>query len=280
MTAVASGVALRTQPGARVRVDRLSFPLMLGMAASYLSVVVLLPLAAVVWHGTSGGPAAFWRAITAPQTLASLALTTGAAVVVVLVNAVLGVIVAWVLVRDRFPGQGLVNAVVDLPFALPTIVAGLTLLALYGPNGPAGINVAYTRAGVVLALLFVTFPFVVRAVQPVLLEADREMEEAAALLGAGRLTIFRRVILPNLMPAVLSGSALAFARAMGEFGGVVLLSGNVPFQTEVASVHIFGRLESGNPAGAAAVATLLLGASLAVLCGLNLLQRRGLRHVA
>src|SRR6185295_17978256 len=169
----------------------------------------------------------------------ALKLTFGAAFIVVLINIVFGTVTAWVLVRDDFPGRSIVNAVIDLPFALPTIVAGLTLLALYGPRSPVGVDIAYTRTAIVLALLFVTLPFVVRTVQPVLIELEREMEEAAASLGAGNFTIFRRIILPNLIPGILAGVALAFARAVGEFGSLVLISGNLPFKTEVSSVFIF-----------------------------------------
>jgi sulfate/thiosulfate transport system permease protein len=184
-----------------------------------------------------------------------------------------------VLVRDQFPGKRIVNSVIDLPFALPTIVAGLTLLALYGDNGVLGISgVSFTRVGVVMALLFVTLPFVIRAVQPVLLALDTEMEEAAASLGARPLTIFRRVVLPNLTPAIVAGAALAFARAVGEFGSLVLISGNIPFDTEVASVYIFGQIEGGNPESAAAVSVVLLAISIGVLFLINLLGRRSLRH--
>ena len=182
------------------------------------------------------------------------------------------------LVRDRFPGRGFVDAVIDLPFALPTIVAGLTLLALYGPGGPFHVDVAFTRMGVMLALLFVTLPFVVRAVQPVLLELDREMEEAAASLGARSFAIFRRIVFPNLLPAILSGVALAFSRAIGEFGAVVLISGNLPFKTEVSSVYIFQQVESDNGAAAAAVSVLLLGISLAVLLGIGAFRRWRTRY--
>ncbi len=182
------------------------------------------------------------------------------------------------LVRDEFPGKGIVNSLIDLPFALPTIVAGLTLLALYGPRGPVGIDVAYTKVAVILALLFVTLPFVVRTVQPVLIELDREMEEAAASLGARNSTIFRRVILPNLLPAILAGVALAFARSIGEFGSLVLITGNLPFDTEVASVFIFGQIESDRVIGAAAVSVVLLAISLVVLLGISLLTRWGSRH--
>jgi sulfate transport system permease protein len=198
--------------------------------------------------------------------------------VVAAVNAVAGTALAWVLVRDRFPGRGLVNALIDLPFALPTIVAGLTLLALYGPRSSVHVNLAYTRAGVVLALLFVTLPFVVRTVQPTLIELDREMEEAAASLGAGSFAIFRRIVLPNIFPAILSGVALALARAIGEFGSVVLFSGNLPLKTEVSSVYIFGRIESGDPHGAAAMSVVLLALSFALLLGIGAIRRRATRH--
>jgi sulfate transport system permease protein len=212
--------------------------------------------------------------------LAALKLTFVASLVVVLVNAITGTLIAWVLVRDEFRGKSIVNAIIDLPFALPTIVAGLTLLAVYGPRSPLGFDVAYTRAAVVLALAFVTLPFVVRAVQPVLMELDREMEEAAASLGARPFTTFRRIILPNLMPAVLSGAALSFGKAVGEFGSVVLISGNIPFDTEVASVHIFKLIESGEPEAAAAVSVVLLVASFIVLAVADVLERRSRRHDA
>jgi sulfate transport system permease protein len=243
-----------------------------GLSTLYLSVIVLLPLAALSWraHG--------WDAIASAQAVSSLKLTLGVSMVVALVNAVAGTIIAWTLVRDRFAGQGFVNALVDLPFALPTIVAGLTLLALYGPTGGIGVNIAYTRAGVLMSLLFVTLPFVVRTVQPVLLELDRDMEEAAASLGAGRFTTFRRIVFPNLFPALLSGVALAFARALGEFGAVVLIAGNIPFKTEVASVYIFQHVSSDDPAGAAALAVVLLVISLGVLLAIGGLRRWFTRH--
>jgi sulfate transport system permease protein len=250
----------------------------LGVATGYLSLIVLIPLAAVAAKSFEGGLGAFWEAITDSQAVASLKLTLGVSLLVVAVNAVFGTIVAWVLVRDPFRGRSVVNALIDLPFALPTIVAGLTLLALYGPNGPSGVNVGYTRAGVLLALLFVTLPFVVRTVQPVLIELDREMEEAAACLGARPVGIFRRIIFPNLLPAILSGVALAFARAIGEFGSVVLISGNLPFKTEVASVYIFGQIESNNMDGAAAVSVLLLGVSFVALLGIGGIRRWAGRH--
>jgi sulfate/thiosulfate transport system permease protein len=235
-------------------------------------VVVLLPLAALAWraHG--------WDAITSPQAVAALKLTFFASLVVALINAVAGTAIAWTLVRDRFFGQSFVNALVDLPFALPTIVAGLTLLALYGPRSPVGVNVAFTRWAILFALLFVTLPFVVRTVQPMLLELDTEMEEAAASLGASPFTTFRRVILPSILPAILSGVALAFARAIGEFGAVVLISGNLPFKTEVLSVYVFGRIESGDPGGAAAASVAILALSFAVLLAIGGLRRLVTRH--
>jgi sulfate transport system permease protein len=244
----------------------------------YLSLIVLIPLAAVVWKSADQGPGFFWRAVTTPDAWAALKLTIGASVVVALVNLVLGTVIAWVLVRDTFPGKALVDLLIDLPFALPTIVAGLVLLALYGTDSPIGVDLAYTRIGVVLALLFVTLPFVVRTVQPVLLELDRDMEEAAASLGAAPWATFRRIVLPNLLPAMVSGTALAFARAIAEFGSTVLISGNIPFRTQVAAVNIFGQIESDNVTGAAAVSTVLLVVALGVLFGLDLVQRWGARR--
>lgn len=250
----------------------------LGLATLWLSLLVLIPLGAVVWRSSEKGLGGFWDAITTPEAASALRLTVGASLLVALVNVVFGTLIAWVLVRDRFPGKGLVDALIDLPFALPTIVAGLVLLALYGVNSPVGLELAYTRAGVVVALLFVTLPFVVRTVQPVLIELDREMEEAAASLGAGNLTTFRRVVLPNLLPAISAGTALAFARAISEFGSTVLISGNLPFKTQVAAVHIFGQIETDNTTGAAAVATVLLMVAVVVLVGLDLLQRWAARR--
>jgi sulfate/thiosulfate transport system permease protein len=248
---------------------------MRGLVTGYLSLMVLIPLAAVAVRSMDGGFGTFWDAATSPQALAALKLTLGAALIVVAINVIAGTIIAWVLVRDEFPGKRIVNSLIDLPFALPTIVAGLTLLALYGETGVLGISgISFTRVGVVLALLFVTLPFVVRAVQPVLLELDLEMEEAAASLGARRPTIFRRIVLPNLMPAIVAGGALAFARAIGEFGSLVLISGNIPFDTEVASVFIFGQIESGNETAAAAVSVVLLLMSMLMLLAFTLIGRR------
>ncbi|GAA0404860.1 sulfate ABC transporter permease subunit CysT [Microbispora corallina] len=250
----------------------------LGAAVLYLSLIVLIPLALVVWRSADHGPGYFWRAVTTPDAWAALTLTIGASVIVALINLVMGTLIAWVLVRDRFPGKAVVDTVIDLPFALPTIVAGLVLLALYGPESPLGINLAYSRAGVMLALLFVTLPFVVRTVQPVLLELDADMEQAAASLGAGPFQIFRRIILPNLVPAMLSGTALAFTRSIAEFGSTVLISGNLPFKTQVAAVNIFSQIEGDNTTGAAAISTVLLVVALVALISLDLLQRWGNRR--
>jgi sulfate transport system permease protein len=250
----------------------------LGVSTLWLSLIVLLPLAAVVVRSTDGGFDAFWSAVSSRQAVSALRFTIGVSLVATLVNVVTGTLIAWVLVRDEFRGKTVVNALIDLPFALPTIVAGLTLLALYGPTSPLGIDVAFTQFAVLLALLFVTLPFVIRSVQPVLIELDREMEEAALSLGASNRTVFARVILPNLVPAILGGAALAFARAVGEFGSIVLISGNIPFETQVASMFIFKQIESDNPVGAAAISVVLLILSLVVLFGIRALGRWGARH--
>jgi sulfate/thiosulfate transport system permease protein len=235
-------------------------------------VIVLLPLAALAANAHG------WDAVTSAQAVAALKLTLLASLAVALVNAVAGTAIAWTLVRDRFFGQSFVNALIDLPFALPTIVAGLTLLALYGPRSPVGVDVAFTRWAILFALLFVTLPFVVRTVQPVLLELDTEMEDAAASLGASQFATFRKIILPNILPAILSGVALAFARAVGEFGAVVLISGNLPFKTEVLSVYVFGRIESGDPGGAASASLAILAITFAILLGIGGLRRLVTRH--
>ena len=205
--------------------------------------------------------------------LAALKLTLLSAALVTVINAVMGTLIAWVLVRDSFPGKRIVGAVIDLPFALPTIVAGLTLVALYGPDSPIGVNLAFTGKAVFVALLFVTLPFVVRSVQPVLQALDTEMEEAATSLGAGSMTTFRRIVLPNLVPSILSGTALAFARAVGEYGSVVLLASNIPFKSQVMSVFIFGEVENGSPHAAAAASVLLLAIALVVILAIRALAR-------
>jgi sulfate/thiosulfate transport system permease protein len=239
---------------------------------------VLLPVAALLAKSGNGGLSAFWREVTGPEAQAAIKLTLAASAIVVLINAFFGTLIAWVLVRDEFPGKRYVNALIDLPFALPTIVAGVVLLALYGKGSPLGINVAFTRASVCLALLFVTLPFVARSVQPVLIELDRSMEEAAESLGAGPFTVLRKIVLPSLTPAIVSGVALSFARAVGEFGSLVLITGNLPFKTEVGSVYVFGQIQDENLPAAAAVSVVLLLAALVVLGGLSIFSRRRSAH--
>jgi sulfate/thiosulfate transport system permease protein len=241
-------------------------------------VIVVLPIAALLWASRRDGLHAFWSVSTSPEALAALKLSIGAALLVALVNAFFGTITAWVLVRDDFRGKRLVNAVIDLPFALPTIVAGLTLLALYGPQSPVGIDVSLTRKAIVLALLFVTLPFVVRTVQPVLLELDLEAEEAARALGASEFRVFRSIVLPNILPGILSGVALAFARGVGEIGALVLIAGNTPFRTEVASVFVFLHIQGGDEAGASAVAVVMLAISFGVLLLIGALRFLATRH--
>ena len=252
--------------------------LALGVAVTWFSILVLIPLAAVVVTAGDGGLSAFWTTVTSTQTASAIRLTVLQALLVTAINVVMGTALAWVLVRDRFPGKRVLDVVIDVPFALPTIVAGLVLLSLYGPKSPVGIDVANTRIAVFLALAFVTLPFVVRTTQPVLEALERDVEEAAASLGASRLTTFRRIILPSLLPAITAGAALSFARAIGEYGSLVLLSGNLPNRTEVASVRILSYLENGSQASAASVATILLVVALVVIVGLDILQRRVARR--
>ncbi|GAA4814076.1 sulfate ABC transporter permease subunit CysT [Nocardioides caeni] len=250
----------------------------LGVALVWFSVLVMLPLAAVIGAAAEGGWASFWGTLTDAQTFAALRLTVVEAFLVTVVNAFVGTVVAWVLVRDHFWGKRVLDVVIDIPFALPTIVAGLVLLSLWGPDSPVGVNIVNTREGIFLALLFVTLPFVVRTVQPVLIELDADVEEAAASLGASRFTTFRRVILPSLVPAIAAGSSLGFARAISEFGSLVLISGNTPYQTEVASLKILKFLEGDNQAGAAAVAVLLLLVAVVTIVALDLISRRVARR--
>jgi sulfate/thiosulfate transport system permease protein len=224
-------------------------------------VIVLIPLAAVAVKAVSQSPSSFWQSVTNPLSLKALAITLVASLLTAVVGAVMGTLVAWVLVRDEFPGKRIINGLIDLPFALPTVVAGLTLLALYGPDSPFGVHLAFTRVIVLIALLFITLPFVVRSVQPVLLELSREVEEAAASLGASNAVIFRRIILPALRPAILSGAALSFARAVGEIGSLVLIVGKV----QIASIVIFADIESDAPQAAASLSLVLLVLSLIVL---------------
>jgi sulfate/thiosulfate transport system permease protein len=266
--------------GRRVRQPRLGLRagIGLGFTTMYLSIVVLIPLAALSLKAFDNGVSGFWDAISSPEAWSALKLTVLSGLGVSIVNAIFGTLIAWVLVRDKFPGKAILEAVIDLPFALPTIVAGLILLALYGVQSPIGVDLAFKVSGVVMALLFVTLPFVVRTVEPVLLELDEEMEEAAVSLGASRLTTFRRVVFPNLLPAIASGTALSFARAISEFGATVLISGNLPFKTQVSAVFIYGQIESDRPEIAAAVSVVLLALSLVVLLTLDGLQRWGRRR--
>jgi sulfate transport system permease protein len=249
----------------------------LGVAVLWLSLLVLLPLAAVVVKTTGDGWSGFWNAVSNHAALDAIRLTVTSALAVAAINAVLGTLIAWVLVRDSFWGKRVVEAVIDIPFALPTIVAGLVLLTLYGQQSSIGVHWYATRQGVLVALLFVTLPFVVRTVQPVLLALDRDAEEAAASLGAEPFTTFRRIILPALAPAIASGTALAFGRAMGEYGSVLLISGGLP-KTSVASQYVFSQIQNDAYVSAAAVSTVLLLISVAVLAVLGEVQRRAARR--
>jgi len=272
-----ASTATASAPRAGLRLPWVGAGLGRGTVVLYLSAIVLLPLAALTSQAFEDGLGTFWTQVTSPQAVRSLELTVGAALIVVAINAVFGTIIAWLLVRDEFPGKSAVNAVIDLPFALPTIVASLILIELYGAHSPVGIDIALSQAAVVVALLFVTLPFVVRAVQPLLIEMDREMEEAAASLGASGFTIFRRIIFPNLLPGLAAGVALAFARALGEYGSVLLFAGGLP-DTQTSSVFIRSQIESGNNVGASAVSVVLLTAALAMLAAITLVQRWGSRH--
>lgn len=276
--ASAATVAAVSPRSARHARDSATTALSLGFVTTFLLVLVGLPIAALLWEARSEGTQSFWDAISSPEAIAALKLTIGASIAVALLNAVLGTITAWVLVRDEFRGKTLVNAIIDLPFALPTIVAGLTLLALYGPKSPVGVNLAYTRAAVVLAMMFVTLPFVVRTVQPVLQALDPEVEEAARSLGASEATIFRRIVFPGILPGLLSGVALALAKAIGEFGALVIITGNLPFKTEVSSVYVFGRIESGDTAAAAGVAVVLLVLSFLLLLSIGVIRNLATRY--
>lgn len=259
----------------------------LGVMLFYLGLVVLVPLAAAFLRAAQLSPAEFWSVATSPRALAAYRLTFGAAFLAALVNAVFGLLVAWVLVRYPFPGRRLVDALVDLPFALPTAVAGIALTALYAPGGwigrflePLGVRVAFTPLGVVVALVFIGLPFVVRTVQPVLEGLEPEVEEAAASLGADRRQTFARVLLPTLLPPLVTGFALAFARGIGEYGSVIFISGNMPMKTEIAPLLIVTQLEEYDVAAATALAVVLLLVSFALLLGINLLQAWGARRHA
>jgi sulfate transport system permease protein len=265
------GASRRVLPG---------FGLTLGFTIAYLSVIVLIPLSTIFFRSAALGPADFWAVISAPRTLAACRLSFMAAFAAAMINCVFGLAVAWTLVRYEFPMRGIVDAMVDLPFALPTSVAGITLTAIYASNGwigrwfaPLGIKIAFAPLGIVAALTFVGLPFVVRTVQPVLEEIDLELEEAAATLGANRLQTFARVTLPTLMPAVLTGFTLAFARAIGEYGSVVFISGNLPMKTEVLPLLIMSKLEQFDYGGATAIGVLMLAISFVLLYGVNSIQK-------
>lgn len=246
----------------------------LGVALVWFSLLVLIPLAALVVTASKGGWDNYVQTLSNPQTWAAIRLTVVDSLLVTALNVVVGTVIAWVLVRDRFVGKRFLDVVIDIPFALPTIVAGLVLLSLYGVHSPIGLNWANTEMSVLLALAFVTLPFIVRTVQPVLEELEHDVEEAAASLGAPGFTTFRRIILPSLTPAITAGAALSFARAIAEYGSLVLLSGNLPFRTEVVSVRVLSFVEGGNPAAAACVATVMLVVALVVIVVLDLIQRR------
>ena len=281
-------VPLSEEPeGRRPRRSRRSTPrntltrgsgLALGVATIWFSLLVLIPLTAVIASAGSRGWSGYFDVLRNDQTWAAITLTVGQAAMVTGINIVVGTIIAWVLVRDRFPGKAILDVIIDVPFALPTIVAGLVLLSLYGPNSPLGVHWAFTPNAVTLALAFVTLPFIVRTVQPVLEELEADVEEAAASLGARRSTIFRRIILPSLAPAIAAGAALSFARAISEYGSLVLLSGNLPFKTEVVSVRVLTFIENGNNASAAALASIMLAVALVVIVLLDIVQRRVARR--
>lgn len=267
----------RGRPGVRSTMTR-GAGLGLGIAMVWFSLLVLIPLAAIVATAGEGGWHGYVDTLTNPQSWAAIKLTVGQALLVTAVNVVMGTLIAWVLVRDRFWGKRLLDLVIDIPFAMPTIVAGLVLLSLYGPHSPVGINVSNTRTSVTLALAFVTLPFIVRTVQPVLAELEGDVEEAAASLGAHRVTILRRVVLPSIAPAIAAGAALSFARAISEYGSLVLLSGSLPFRTEAVSVRVLTFIEGGDRTSAAALATIMLGVALLVIVALDVLQRRVARR--
>ena len=258
---------------------------MRGMSFFYIGLLVILPIIAITTQAFKGGSADLWKNIITPQALFSLKLTVITAFVMVILNVISGTATAWVLVRYDFPGKNLMNALIDLPFAIPTVVTGIMLVALYGPNsfvgalfGKIGVEIIFAKPGIILALLYVSFPFVVRAVQPVLTEMDQDMEEAAKTLGAGPFTVFRRIVLPTLLPSILTGAALSFSRALGEFGSIAIVAGNIPFKTQVSSVYIYGELESYNPQGALGLSVVLLLFSFITMIILNLLQLWSRKH--
>jgi sulfate transport system permease protein len=255
------------------------FPLTMGFTLAYVSLIVLIPLSATFLRSAELGPEKFWQVVTTPRVLASLRLSFGAALVAATVNAVMGFIIAWALTRQRFPGRRVFDAIIDLPFALPTAVAGIALTALYAPTGwigqlllPLGVRVAYTPLGIVVALAFVSLPFVVRTLQPVLGDLDRELERAAETLGASRLQTFLWVVLPSVWPTLLTGTALGFSRAVGEYGSVIFIAGNIPKVSEIAPLMIMTKLEQYQYGEATAIAVVMLVASFALMFGINALQ--------
>ncbi|MEP0869427.1 sulfate ABC transporter permease subunit CysT [Trichocoleus desertorum AS-A10] len=265
------------------RILGLSWPWRITLG--YLTIMLLLPVAALIAKASTEKPADFWRIATSPVALATYNVTFVTALIAALINAVFGVLIAWVLVRYDFPFKRIIDAAIDLPFALPTSVAGLTLATVYSDNGwigsllvPFGIKVAFTRLGVAVAMIFISLPFVVRTLQPVLHDMEKEVEEASWSLGASQFQTFRRVVLPPLMPAILTGVALGFSRAVGEYGSVVIVASNVPFKDLIASVLIIQRLEQYDYSGATVIGTVLLGISLLILLAINLLQAWGRRY--
>jgi sulfate transport system permease protein len=256
-----------------------------SLSFGYIGLLIVLPIIAMVARSLEGGLAALWADMTLPPAIYSLKLTISTALIMVAINVVTGTATAWVLVRYRFPGKNLMDALIDLPFAMPTIVTGIMLVAVYGPRSMIGtflnrygIEIMFNKPGIIIALLFVTFPFVVRAVQPVLIEMDKDMEEAARTLGASSVIIFLRVVIPSLLPSILTGAALSFSRALGEFGSIIMVAGNIPFKTQVASVYIYGEIESYNPQGALGLSVVLLLFSFVTLLVLNVLQYWSRRH--
>ena len=268
------GSELPEPPATRTPGPQGGSSLQIGVATLWLSLIVLLPLAAIAWQAVGGGWQAFWLAITSHAALESFKVTVTVSVVVTIINLVFGLATAWVLVRDDFIGKGFIDAIIDLPFALPTIVTSLVMLALYGKNSPIGLHLQHTPPGVAVALIFVTLPMVVRAIQPVLMEIDLEVEEAAASLGATGPRIFTSIVLPSLLPALLSGAGLAFSRCIGEFGSVVTIGGQVPGKTEVSSQWIRALIENDDRTGAAAISIVLLSISFTVLFLLRIVGGR------
>ncbi len=255
------------------------FGLTLGFTLTYFSLIILVPLVFLVLRSTGQGLGVFWAAAVDPRVVGALRVSFLTALFAAVVNVIFGTLIAWVLVRYRFPGRRLLDAMVDLPFALPTAVAGVALTAIYAPNGfvgalltPLGIRVAYTPTGIIIAMIFIGLPFVVRTIQPILEEVSREVEEVSATLGANRFQTITRVVLPSLTPAILTGFALAFARAVGEYGSVIFIAGNIPFVSEIAPLLIVIRLEEFNYTGAAVIATVMLLISFALLFAINLIQ--------